>query len=701
MDNNVITNPAAEGSGLDSAAPMPVAEEPQSVISSVKRWTQRIRDAKNHWDNDFKRMRKNMEFVAGYQWEGQENMDDLRYVANVTLRLVNDRVASLYARNPRVVPEMRKRMDFQVWDGKMESLQQAAAMMQHPEADPAHSMAAVALISDYTNGMQMRHVIGKVGETLEKVFAWQLDNQAPSFKGQMKHLVRQTVVTGVGYVRLDFARGDENPLSTVASDATKGDRVKQAQLIMRKLQDGEITEDSPEIETLKTLVQSFNAYEDEQTEIPERLVFDFPPSTTVILDPRCRCLKGFVGARWIAQEYLLPLNEVNAHFGTKVSVGAGDNAVQFTPLGNQIAEGNVDYAKDGGVSDVRVCVWNVFDLDTKSSFFICDGWKEFLEEPAPVYPETKHFWPIFALTFNDVIVEDGQKATPFPPSDVQLVTSPQKELNRSRQALREQRKANAPKYMTGKGWLTDEDKESLVNSLANSVIELQGAAPNDDINKKLSPFQHASIDPLAYDTAPINEDLFHVFGNEDSSQPASSKSTATAATINEQARVTTTSSNVDDLDDFLSAIAEAGGEILIRECSSETVRRIAGPGAVWPEQGKEDFIDMIFLKIVAASSGRPNKALELANFQQIAPILLQAGANPMFIVREAIKRLDDKLDIEEAFALGPIQPMAPTASPVANGPKGGRGVQAQTPQGQMPGGTVPSMQRPKLNDRPN
>ena len=68
--------------------------------AAVKLWQERIRDAKRRWEPDFDRMRKNMEFCAGYQWLGQTELDDDRYTANMTLRVVNQKVASLYARDP-------------------------------------------------------------------------------------------------------------------------------------------------------------------------------------------------------------------------------------------------------------------------------------------------------------------------------------------------------------------------------------------------------------------------------------------------------------------------------------------------------------------------------------------------------------------------------------------------------------------------
>jgi hypothetical protein len=134
--------------------------------------------------------------------------------------------------------------------------------------------------------------------------------------------------------------------------------------------------------------------------------------------------------------------------------------------------------------------------------------------------------------------------------------------------------------------------------------------------------------------------------------------------------MTVASSNVDDLDSLLTALARSGGEMLLWEMSKQTVLRIVGPGAVWPEENRSDFVNQIELSIVASSSGRPNKAIEVANFERMAPLLMQAGANPMFLIREGVKRLDDRLDVNDAFPVQLPAPGGATAPGQAGAPAG-------------------------------
>ena len=130
-----------------------------------------------------------------------------------------------------------------------------------------------------------------------------------------------------------------------------------------------------------------------------------------------------------------------------------------------------------------------------------------------------------------------------------------------------------------------------------------------------------------------------------------SGATATETSIAQSSQSSATQSNVDDLDDMLTLLARSAGQILFKETSLATVEKIVGDGAVWPEMTMEDIASEIFLQIEAGSTGRPNQAQEIQNAERIFPLLMQIpGIDPEWLGRELIKRLDDRIDISEAFA---------------------------------------------------
>ncbi|WP_447515080.1 hypothetical protein, partial [Clostridioides difficile] len=72
------------------------------------------------------------------QWDGQKELNGSKaesdnadkYVANITLRHVQQRVAALYAKNPKAVARRREQILHTVWDGTNQSLQTAQTQIQ-------------------------------------------------------------------------------------------------------------------------------------------------------------------------------------------------------------------------------------------------------------------------------------------------------------------------------------------------------------------------------------------------------------------------------------------------------------------------------------------------------------------------------------------------------------------------------------------
>lgn len=672
----------------------------ESKQAAVKKLLGEIEQDKKRWDPDHTRMKEDIAFCMGFQREEQTNLVHDEYTCNLVLRNVNQKVAALYARNPTAEWQRQKRLDYQLWDGKMESIQPLAAKVAMGVMPMPQEMA---LIQDYIQGEQERAQVEKVGQTIQTLYQRQIDNHDPDFKLQMKALVRRVCTCGVGFVRVSYVR-EVNPLTVMEGMGNSLiDQAKMLHMELEKQDKSGAPDTSPRNEKIKMLLNSMQAAVDrpEPYEIQERLQFDFLTATSVIPDRLCRNLKGFVGARRVTIEYLLPLDEVNAYFETEVKPGG---EVKLYRGDGKVEEASKVATMEGDMSQLLCCVYEVFDKASKSHCFVMDGYKDYLQEPEELEPCVKGFWPIFSLMFNDVESMPDTKATIYPPSDVFLMRHPQKEWNRTREALRKQRHANAAKYVTQKGWLTDADKDKIENAEDNAVIELEGLPANTTPDKALSPMVHDPIDEKVYDTSPLMQDILFSVGAQDSNIGSPNpKGTATGQSIAEQSRTVGMGSNVDDLDDFLSCLADAGGQLIFLGFSNKTILEEAGPGAVMfgTLQDKVGWLNKVYLRVVAASSGRPNKVMELQNWQLIAPVLQAAGANPQFMVRETIKRVDDRLDPSEAFPLVPQGP-PPGMQPQGPPPKGqGPQQRPQPPRGQQ--GPPPRQGRPgpgRLGPRP-
>lgn len=703
-----ISHPQVTGTAKQTASAKTPAQldAERSEHALVKQWTEKIKNAKKLRAQDHQRMLDNMEFAAGYQWVGQDSLSGSQYVSNITLRNISQKVSTLYARDPQAVPRRRERMNYQLWDEKMESLQQAfqAVMMAQQQSQMLSQAAgqplqippppeAIALMQDYQQGRQWEEQLDKVAKTMKILYHYQMDEQTPSFKEQLKQLVAYVCTCGVGFARMSFTRNNSSPIGTTSTIGTLSDRVKRIRALAEQSERENMDGSNPVHEQIRMLANSLvgGIESNEQGDVQEKIIWDFPSPLSIIVDPACKALMEFIGAKWIVQEYVVPVTTINDYFELR-----GDNAITETSdMKRYDSSGKEQPAEegannDGGTVDKTAkplaCLWEVFDLRNKSRFFLVDGYKCYVQAPDEGEPlcKTRAFYPIHSLTFNRIVSEPGCKASIYPPSDVDLMRPMQKEWNRSRQELRGQRKANAPMYCVPKNVLTTADIEKIQSAQPNAVIELGGVPPGTDLKTVIQPFPVREIDPALYDTAPLLQDVNLTIGNQAADLGQQQKGdTATGQQISEQSRMTTTSSNVDDLDGFLSRMARQGGEILLREMSPDTVKRIVGRGAVWPGPNeREDFLNSLYLETEAASSGRPNKAIELANWRQIAPVLQASGASPAYIVRESIKRLDDRAEPAEAFPLVPTQPNQP---PPANGPQpssqaGGPQPQAGNPQ---------------------
>ncbi|MDA4633054.1 hypothetical protein NZA98_18435, partial [Escherichia coli] len=169
----------------------------------------------------------------------------------------------------------------------------------------------------------------------------------------------------------------------------------------------------------------------------------------------------------------------------------------------------------------------------------------------------------------------------------------------------------------------------------NAIIELDGLAPGQKVDDLLQPFKGPPIDPNLYETNSVYEDSLRVTGMQEANLGGTAGATATESQIAESSRMTSLGSNIDDLDDLLTQLFRASGQILLLEMSEETAKQIAGQGAIWPTMSKSDVAQEIYLEVEAGSTGRPNKAQEIQNAERLVPLLMQIpGIDPEFMARE-------------------------------------------------------------------
>lgn len=611
----------------------------------VKEVIARVNAGKTHFKDVFDRMKRDMDMaLKGFD---EKDWDASRYSANLINRHVQQRTAALYAKNPKARFKRRDRLDYQVWDGDANVLKQAYEAKITAAATGQPIPAAVQLvIQEYEQVSERRRRIERVGQTLESLFTYFMQEAQPSFKSQMKALVRRVITTSVGFVKLGFQREmDRRPeVSAKINDITA--QIDNLRRIASEAVDGKIDKDDAQVEELMLSLQALMA----QPEIilREGLLFDFPEANAIIVDPMCRQLRGFVGARWIAHELFLTPAEVKEIYGV-------DLQDKFTPYDTKgrrqdsstMSKAAIAATTNEDAAKGLACVYEVYDKPSGLVYVVAEGYNDFLEEPVAPKIKVDTFWPVYALVFNEVEHKDEI----YPPSDVSLIAPMQAEYNRARQGLREHRRANRPKYVTPAGRLEEEDKDKLKTHPASAVIEIQGMAAGEKVDDLIQPVKMIGIDPNLYEVKTIFDDIQLVVGSQEATFGGISKATATETSIAESSRMSSMGAQIDELDSFMSEVTRAAGQILLTEMSTDQVKRIVGPGAVWPELTNEQIQEEIYLEIEAGSTGKPNQAAELRNIERMLPYLLQLpGIDPKWLVKEVLKRLDDKLDVDAAVS---------------------------------------------------
>lgn len=671
----------------------------------VKRILDDVRSWKEHHKSAFKRMKRNVKFVKNAeneQWKGSSGIvtDDDRYVANVTHRFIQQKVSSLYARDPKVKAKRRPTIENVVWDGRQETLQTAMltvkavgeqmAMMGGgmpgaqpmatptpagpppvghnggppldgaPPAPPSPMMdptTALMIVKEAIDIRARRDKIDKIGKTAEILFQHTIDTAVPSFKTRMKQGVRRSATTSVAWIKLDFERafsGYESHTQDKIADFAS--RISALEASLGDVQADKVNPGDASLEELKLGLESL--MEKPDMLLREGLVFDFPKSWDIIIDDECRQLVGLVGCKRMAHQF----EDTPAGLKRQFKVDVGTN---FTPYKS---DGQQKKRSDNKPS--KLMWYEVYDSEAGLVYTVCDGYPDFLCEPCAPRVEVPQFFPFYPIVLNEVENDEDL----YPPSDVELIEHQQKELNRSREALRQHRIAAAPYTIAGKDKLSDDDINRLKNRAPHDVIFLQAMVGAQKVSDIFQPGPTPNIDPNLYSDQQIMQDILRAGGAQEANLGPTSGNTATEAGIAEGSRSQTISSNVDDIDTALSHLTRDATLVMLKEVSLGMAQRIAGRGAVWPEMSSEDISGELYLDVVAGSSGKPNREREAAAFERIVPMALNIpGINPIFLARKAVEAIDDAVDMDDAVLDGIPSVMAMNAllKPGAGGTMGG------------------------------
>jgi len=731
-----------------------IAESRKAFIAN---WLNRVRTAEKFWDERmFKQIRMNRLFVKGYQWQEAHMLlkdgpvpEDERSVVNVTQRHVKQQTAVLYGKNPKIVCRHKERMLLTAWDGTSAALERAvntyaAAVQQMQIAASTNNQMAMqlaanqmgdaeAILKEADSYTKYKREARGLAKTLEMVMEHCVDEQPAPFKQKMKDLVRRTLIAKLAYIKVQFNRAKEPVPDKLRELERVQSQLAAIERLTKDASEGDIDlESDAGAEELRLRLEQLKA--EVEVLVYEGLVYEYPDPTMLIPDTKVQNLRTFEGASWIAEKIYLTRPQIRDQHGIDVE-GNGRSYTMKEAYGGPNGDGGLDSAFDAMQSISRdhatgdksgedgtspgsslnegfYCLFEIYDRDTGMTFTICEGVDDYISQPSPPDFAQERFFPYRTLVFNE---PDGPGDV-VPMSDVELVKSMQMDINAATEGLLEHRVASRPGYMARKGTLSQTTKDNLATRQAHDLVEVEIADMNLPIEKAFSPIPMQAIDPNLYETGTAFTNILRVVGAQEADIGGTSGVTATESAIAQNAKSTATGSDVDALDEFLSDIMRTSGQLLLRNMSKETVLKIVGPSAVWPELTREEVIRDYYLEVEAGSTGRPNQAEEIQNFVQMAPFVFQTpGLSQEFLAKEVIRRLNDKIDLSEAIAAGspsvqainaaamaasrPAGAPSSPSSPSSAGPQSGaaNSPQMQGPQGQN---NMPSTQPAQVNAAP-
>ncbi|MDG3089235.1 hypothetical protein P7F88_25565 [Vibrio hannami] len=495
---------------------------------------------------------------------------DRPYVANITMRHVQQRTAALYAKNPRFRFKKSKRLMSSVWDGTAQQLQVAKQMLAGG-GEITQQQAAMAILADAQQSRTMSEQTERMGKTLSILYEYEIKEQEQPTKKMMKKQVRSSLINGVAYFKQTFQRANELSPDGQAQVASHMQRIAEIERLASDLQDGEIHENEAEYEQLLQMVKVIE--EQEQIVVSEGLRLDYPDSRNIIPDRNLTYLPGFVGCSRVSEKYELTTDQIKAIY--KVDVTGSHETYKIGGEEGAHSERSPASLKFGTSKPARFAWCAMATTIT-------------LSRPHTPTTYTDRFYPWFVFAPN--AMDDGDD--PFPPSDVDLMLSQQAEINRAGEALRDHRHAARPGWVASKS-LPDVDAKTLSARTAHSVIPLLALAQGQKISDLLQPFPVSAIDPNLYNTGPAFQDVLRSVGTQEANLGGTSNATATESNIAEGSRQSVLGSSTDELDDLLTEMARAGGQILLQEMDAERVTRIVETGALWPTPDMQAIADEI------------------------------------------------------------------------------------------------------------
>jgi len=504
--------------------------------------------------------------------------------------------------------------------------------------------------------------VRQFGQTLQVVLSRMLKDG--KCKRAVKRASRSAMTNCIGWVKPMLQLDKRTDPIIKAQIADVQDNMMAIDRLMAEIGDpSQCTDLEAKKAELKDQVRSLR--DQLEIQVARGAVIDFLRADDVQVDGECAEIEDYEQADWIAQrEFMTPDKVVETY---KIPKDKLQGAAIFKTRDE--AESASKVSEDGAGKGL-IAVWEMWHRKNGTVYTMAEGCKCFLRPPYSPNPVSRRFYPFFALAFHWV---DQRR---WPRSDVDLGHKLQEEASRSLSQFAEHRRRCRPKSIFNKHMLGPEDVSAIQNAEGIELVGVSPTSPDAEVSRMIASIAYPAVDPGLYDIGPYRQAMEELFGQQDASRGGIVRpKTATEAGIAEEGRQSRMDWRRDAIEEMLTDMAWYLAELAMQAMPLEEAQKYAGMGAVWPELSKDEIFTMLRISIRAGSSGKPNTASEREAWATLMPLISAeikeiAGlmANPMTkpladvkieLLKESVRRLDDRIDVTRFLPKMPVMPAAP------------------------------------------
>lgn len=496
-------------------------------------------------------------------------------------------------------------------------------------------------------------------------------------RDRMRDATRTGFHASLGWLKMAYAREyDSQPYMKMAPEDAQDEIARLHAASTRLVEAVDPTERTMLVSEIAALRQA--VFEQRDVLVDEGIVIDWLDPLDVVLSPEVVTItNGWWKAEWIAQGMWLSPTEAAARYrmdDAELRSARHYTAAQMT---SGLDRSSIDaFAPKPGIQDGpmsgpgegMVRGWEIWHTSTRRVLTAVEGLRRWARPPMQPERRPQRWVPFYPLGFNKV------PGVRYPIGDVGLLEGLQQEFTDTREKFYDHRKAVIPITLVDGSKLSPEDTQKVNDAPVGARVVVKGTVgPEAPLRNALAVPEAPLPNPLLYDTSTILGDMRLAFGIGDT-QMGSVVQPKTATEAREQAGAVSGRMNerTNEVVMVETMMAEDALEMLLQEVSLERARRYAGASAVWPQLDRATIFDLVSVQV--AHQSRMDREAKAMQWMEIGPQvrslvmevaqLRMAGmdmiAQPLIeILRETLRRFDDRVDIERFLPGGPVQAGVP------------------------------------------